>query len=173
MGVLLVVLLGAVTLGPSVTRITLAIILLVIYLFGILYLSFVWQLANVISVLEDVCEYQALVKSKNLIKGKTRICAAIYLINILCSLGIYLGFIASAVGVDSVWGKLLHLCVWSMIISVLYLFGLVIQTIIYFICKSYHHENIDKSSLANLLEVYRKDYVPLDTKEVHMQHSMV
>lgn len=107
------------------------------------------------------------------IKGKTRICAAIFLINNLFFLGIGQGFKARAVGVDSVWGKILHVCLWSMIMSVLSLFGLVIQTIIYFICKSYHHENIDKSALADHLEMYGNDYIRLDTKELHMQHSMV
>ncbi|KAE8077034.1 hypothetical protein FH972_015640 [Carpinus fangiana] len=45
--------------------------------------------------------------------------------------------------------------------SKLILFGLVIQTVIYLVCKSYYHEIIDKSVLSDHLEVYGGDYVPL------------
>ncbi|KAK1397950.1 Polyadenylate-binding protein 1-B-binding protein [Heracleum sosnowskyi] len=173
--IVITVLLVSGTLGQSATAgIPVAIIvLLIIPLLGIAYLSLVWQLANVISVLEDVYGIQALRNSKNLIKGNTGVCVAFFLTYNVCYLGIDQGFKASAVGVDSVWGKILLVCLWSMIMSMLSLFGLVIQTIIYFICKSYHNENIDKSSLSNHLEVYSNRYVPLDTKEVHMQDSMV
>jgi hypothetical protein len=49
------------------------------------------------------------------------------------------------------------------------LFGLVIQTVLYFVCKSYHHENIDKSSLSDHLEVYLGEYIPLKSKDVQME----
>ncbi|KAK1388952.1 ATP-binding cassette sub-family A member like [Heracleum sosnowskyi] len=174
MGGLLVTYLCVVTLGPSATVIAVAIIFLLIYLSVVVYFTFVWQLlASIISVLEDVYGIQAMLKSKNLIKGKTRVCAAIYLIYSICFLGADRSFKASVVGVDSVWGKIFYACLWSMIMSVLILFGLVIQTIIYFICKSYHHENIDKSFLADHLEACQGEYDPLDTKDVHIEHSMV
>ncbi|KAH0976658.1 hypothetical protein GBA52_026377 [Prunus armeniaca] len=51
----------------------------------------------------------------------------------------------------------------------LILFWLVIQTVLYFVCKSYHHENIDKSALSDHLEVYLGDYVPLTAKDVQLQ----
>ncbi|KAI3842783.1 hypothetical protein MKW92_013866, partial [Papaver armeniacum] len=45
-------------------------------------------------------------------------------------------------------------------------FGLVIQTIIYFVCKSHHKENIDKSSLGDHLDGYHLgQYVPLSKDE--------
>ncbi|KAL8132996.1 hypothetical protein AgCh_008459 [Apium graveolens] len=114
-----------------------------------------------------------MMKSKNLIKGNTKVCVAFIVVYSICFLGIDKGFKAiSGEGVDSVWGKILQLFVRSMIMSMYSLFGLVTQTIIYFICKSYHHEDIDKSSIANHLED-RNDYVALDTKdEVQMHHSM-
>jgi len=42
------------------------------------------------------------------------------------------------------------------------LIGLLTQSVFYFVCKSYHHESIDKSSLSDHLEVYLGDYVPLN-----------
>ena len=53
-----------------------------------------------------------------------------------------------------------------------FLFGLVVQTVLYFVCKSYHHENIDKSALSEHLEGYLGDYVPLKSKDVQMEHYL-
>ncbi|WVZ14091.1 hypothetical protein V8G54_011657 [Vigna mungo] len=55
----------------------------------------------------------------------------------------------------------------------LYLFQLVIQTVLYFVCKSYHHQNIDKSSLSDHLEVYHGEYEPLKAKDVQMEEIHV
>ncbi|KAK1403859.1 Polyadenylate-binding protein 1-b-binding protein [Heracleum sosnowskyi] len=153
-GALLAIILWPVTLALSATGITVAIILLV-YFMGVLYISFVCHLANVISVLEDVHGIEAIVKSKSLIKGNTGLCAAFFLIHNLCLLGIHLGFYkATAVGGDSFWDLMLLTFLWSMLMSMLILFGLVIQIIIYFNCKSYHGENI---------------YVQVDSKDVEFK----
>lgn len=53
------------------------------------------------------------------------------------------------------------------------LIALVVQTVIYLVCKSYHHENIDKSILADHLEVYLGEYVPLNGKAVQMESLSV
>ncbi|XP_017217218.1 uncharacterized protein LOC108194790 [Daucus carota subsp. sativus] len=167
--IFLVVFLVVITSGvPSTPGVPVMILLLVfggIILLGILYMSLVWQLANIVSVLEDVHGIQAMKKSKNLIKGNSGLCAAVLVVLNLCFLGIDLGFKASVVGGDSVWGKILHACLWAMLMSILSLLGLVIQTIIYFVCKSYHGETIGKSSLAHRLEVFHKDYDQLDSQE--------
>ncbi|KAL8132997.1 hypothetical protein AgCh_008460 [Apium graveolens] len=170
---LLVFILWAVVLGPSVTGIVVVIILLLIYISGVVYISIIWHLASVISVLEEVYGIQAMLKSKDLIKGNTGVCAVIFLILNLSLLGIQAGFEVTVVGGDSVWGKVWYAYLWFMLLSMLLLFLLVVQTIIYFICKSYHHENIDKSSLADHLEVYRGDYVPLTSKDVQLEHFEV
>ncbi|KAE9584760.1 hypothetical protein Lalb_Chr25g0281611 [Lupinus albus] len=60
-----------------------------------------------------------------------------------------------------------------LLLSGLFLFGLVLQTVLYFVCKSYHHENIDKSALADHLEVYLGEYVPLTAKDVQMEQYQV
>ena len=55
-----------------------------------------------------------------------------------------------------------------LMLVVVILFGLVIQTVLYFVCKSYHHESIDRSALSEHLEAYHCEYVPL-RKDVQMQ----
>ncbi|KAK1375742.1 putative Kinase family protein with leucine-rich repeat domain [Heracleum sosnowskyi] len=170
---LLLVALWAVTLGPSAIGITIGIVILLAYMSAFVYIGFMWHLAAIISVLEDVYGIQAMFKSKSLIKGNTGLCAAIFLVDKLCFIGIHLGFKSSVVSGETVLGKICYGYLWFMLLSILILFTLVIQTIIYFICKSYHHENIDKLSLADHLEVYSGDYVPLNYKDVQLQHSEV
>ncbi|KAF3440123.1 hypothetical protein FNV43_RR18401 [Rhamnella rubrinervis] len=57
--------------------------------------------------------------------------------------------------------------VCSMLLIVLSLFGLVMETVLYFVCKSYHNENVDKLALSGHLDqVYvLGDYVPLKTAD--------
>ena len=57
---------------------------------------------------------------------------------------------------------------WVLLVGVI-LLGLVVQTVVYFVCKSYHHESIDKSSLADHLEVYLGEYVPLKGRDVQLE----
>ncbi|KAL5571693.1 hypothetical protein UlMin_021290 [Ulmus minor] len=151
------------------------IILLVLYFVGALYLTLIWQFSSVVSVLEDVRGMQALNKSKALTKGKMWLSIFVFLILGLLSYLLQFAFqklvvhgwrfgLASRVGYG-VLSLLGHV--------VLMLFGLVIQTILYFVCKSYHHENIDKSALSDHLEVYLGEYVPLKAKDVQLEHSEV
>ncbi|KAI3972023.1 hypothetical protein MKW92_040181 [Papaver armeniacum] len=61
-----------------------------------------------------------------------------------------------------VTGKVCLGIICLLLMSILIHFALVIQTVVYFICKSYHHENIDKSCLGEHLKAYNLgDYVPL------------
>ncbi|WJX16637.1 hypothetical protein P8452_06639 [Trifolium repens] len=60
-----------------------------------------------------------------------------------------------------------------LLLSLLFLFGLVLQTVLYLVCKSYHHENIDKSALADHLEVYLGEYVPLTAKDVQLENYRI
>jgi hypothetical protein len=63
----------------------------------------------------------------------------------------------SLTGFSGAYGIICLLLLFKMI-----LFRLVIQTVIYLVCKSFRHENIDKFALSDL-EVYLGDYVPLKT----------
>ncbi|XP_021728063.1 uncharacterized protein LOC110695150 [Chenopodium quinoa] len=131
---------------------------------GLLFMVMIWQLANVISVLEKYYWFEALKKSRELIKGKMGTSFALLLVlNLLAMpfmvlLQKYYGF-----------GIIERTCVGISIVvlgSLLTLNSLVAQTVFYFVCKSYHHESIDKFSLAKHLDEYLGEYVPLKDEAV-------
>ncbi|KAF3440121.1 hypothetical protein FNV43_RR18399 [Rhamnella rubrinervis] len=141
------------------------IIITVLYVVGFVYMALVWQLANVVSVLEDVRGFKAMKKSKELLKGNMWVAIiAPFMLGIVSLVvrfafwklvlnGWYLGT------VDRVGYGI----VCSMLLIVLSLFGSVMETVLYFVCKSYHNENVDKLALSDRLDqVYvLGDYVPL------------
>ncbi|XP_056159069.1 uncharacterized protein LOC115682448 [Syzygium oleosum] len=139
--------------GPAL-GITVAVIVLILFVIGFVYITMIWQLASVISVLEDVYGRKAMVKSKRLMKGKMGLSVWCFLGVLVCAVLVQALFecfvvldlvpIAIKIGVG-----LICLLLLSMVV----LFDLVVQTVIYFVCKSYHHENIDNSSLPDHLEV--------------------
>ncbi|XP_056694308.1 uncharacterized protein [Spinacia oleracea] len=146
-------------------------ILLIIYLLGFTYINVIWQLASVVSVLEDTYGIQAMKKSKNLIKGKMGIATAMFLVFTFCLVGIQILFEQSEV-IDltvGIGGKICYGILCLMMLTLLFLFGLVVQTVIYFVCKSYHHENIDKSTLADHLDAYLGEYIPLNSKNIQLE----
>ncbi|XP_020249189.1 uncharacterized protein LOC109826572 [Asparagus officinalis] len=113
-------------------------------------------------------------KSRSLIKGKGRVACGIFALLNLAFIGIELGFkilvvkgrVALGLGFGGRFGCGLLFAVMLMGVVLL---GLVAQTVVYFVCKSYHHESIDKSSLADHLEVYLGEYVPLKGRDVQME----
>ncbi|KAK9292094.1 hypothetical protein L1049_020050 [Liquidambar formosana] len=155
--------------------ITTFVLLFIIYMMGLVYISIVWHLASVVTVLEDSCGIKAMVKSKALIKGKMGVAVVIFLLLMLCSIGIQVVFQLFVVfGLAPSTGMRIFYGIGCLLLLIgLILFGLTIQTVVYFVCKSYHHENIDKSSLADHLEVYLGDYVPLKAKDVQLEHYQV
>lgn len=151
------------------------VIMAIVYVLGSVYLSVIWHLASVVTVLEDSYGVKAMLKSKELLKGKMTI-ALVFFFKFNLSLGI-LNFIFKKFVVHG-HGKHMHLgmlyrtgfgLLCLLMMFKLVLFGLVIQTIMYFVCKSYHHENIDKSALSDHLEVYLGEYEPLKSKDVQME----
>ncbi|KAF8377097.1 hypothetical protein HHK36_030470 [Tetracentron sinense] len=150
-------------------------LLIIIYLIGLLYISIVWHLASIVSVLEDVYGVQAMIKSKNLINGKMGVAIFIFL-----KLNIAFTIIQEAFERLVAHGESLGMgnrvgygILFFLLLFILILFGLVVQTVIYFVCKSYHHENIDKSLLADHLEVYLGEYVPLKEKDLQLEQVYV
>ncbi|XP_026390395.1 uncharacterized protein LOC113285868 [Papaver somniferum] len=116
-------------------------IVVIIWAIGFVYVSVIWHLASVVSVLEESYGYKAFLKSKALIKG--------------------------------LMGKVILGLFCFSLLSILISFALVIQTVVYFVCKSYHHENIDKSCLDEHLDAYNLgDYVPLiKDKDIQLEQS--
>ncbi|XVF37068.1 hypothetical protein REPUB_Repub19eG0113600 [Reevesia pubescens] len=173
--IFIIFIIWATSMGASKIGIAVFVILMVLYLVGFLYLTIIWHLASIVSVLEEAYGFQAMVKSKNLIKGKLWVAIVIFL-----KLNITLWIIQFAFQRLVVHGstlgmanRVIYAIICFLLLSKLILFGLVIQTVIYFVCKSYHHENIDKSALSDHLEVYMGDYVPLTAKDVQLEQYHV
>ncbi|KAL9330997.1 hypothetical protein ACSQ67_000607 [Phaseolus vulgaris] len=139
---MLVIFLWAISIGLNTGRVVVFVFIAVLYFIGFVYLTVVWQLASVVTVLED--SWGVLFK-QTVVDGWT--------VNSLDK---------TAYGV---------LC--FLLLSCLFLFGLVVQTVIYFVCKSFHHQNIDKSALADHLEGYRGEYEPLTAKDVQLEQYQV
>ncbi|OUZ99445.1 hypothetical protein BVC80_1801g16 [Macleaya cordata] len=161
----------------GVTTLVLLIIIAIPYLIGLVYISVVWQLASVVSVMEEVYGIKAMIKSRALIKGKIWVSAFIFTKLQLCFIAILIAFKILVVHGESVRmvSRVSLGIFFFLLLTILIHFALVIQTIIYFVCKSYHHQNIDKSDLAEYLEVYNLgDYVPLmRDKDVQLEQFHV
>ncbi|XP_074294280.1 uncharacterized protein LOC141622124 [Silene latifolia] len=137
---------------------------------GLIYAAIFWQLSNVVSVMEEYCGFKAMKKSRQLIKGKIGTAIAIYLVLSICYVPIVilhrqLGQRDSNIGI----GPTILYGILSIVLNlliVLYIF--VVHTVFYFVCKSYHHENINKSALADHLESFHGGYVPLIKGDVEL-----
>ncbi|XVE86524.1 hypothetical protein DITRI_Ditri18aG0040500 [Diplodiscus trichospermus] len=79
-------------LGLGNLGIAIFVVLLILYLSGFVYISLVWHLASVVSVLEDVYGIKAMKKSKALIKGKMGVAVAMFVVLIICFVGIQVAF---------------------------------------------------------------------------------
>ncbi|KAK7282658.1 hypothetical protein RIF29_11607 [Crotalaria pallida] len=133
------------------------VIMVIFYLAGLVYLSGMWQLAIVVSALEDSLGLEAMRKSKKLIKGKMGLLMLIVLkLTVSCVL---IQFLFNKVVLHG-WRLLGSLdrtafgILCFLLLSLFFLLMLVLQTVLFFICKSYHHENVDKYALSDCLEKY-------------------
>ncbi|PIA46473.1 hypothetical protein AQUCO_01500189v1 [Aquilegia coerulea] len=144
------------------------------YSIGFVYMNVIWNLANVVSVLEDFYGFGAIENSKALIKGKLVVVVALFVL-------IYLPMALSQIVFNIIvhiesFGIASKVCcgtICFVLTLVLILHGLVIQTIVYFVCKSYHGETIDKSRLANHLEVFLPEYEPPRGRSIELVQSNV
>ncbi|PIN20796.1 hypothetical protein CDL12_06520 [Handroanthus impetiginosus] len=168
---MLVLILGIFVLGSiPVLLIVFLVLFLFVYLIGFFYITIIWHLAAVVSVLEESYGLNAMAKSQALIKGKMGVSVAVFFLAGLCFFGVQKTFEFLVVLVDDGIGKRMGFGVLSLVLmSIVMLFGLITQTIIYFVCKSYHNENIDKSSLADHLGSYLGEYVPLKFQLEHFE----
>ncbi|KAI4375153.1 hypothetical protein MLD38_013057 [Melastoma candidum] len=166
-----------ISVGDSPFGLFVTFLLVAAYVAGLLYMTVVWQLSSVVTVLEEGYGFRAMRKSKDLVRGKTWAAAAVFF---LLNAGSYLvqvlfekvvvrrEWIGENVAIRVVVGGLS-----LQLVSILILTGLVVQTVLYLVCKSYHHEHIDKSALSDHLEVYLGEYVPLKAKDVQLQEYEV
>ncbi|XP_023873729.1 uncharacterized protein LOC111986330 [Quercus suber] len=147
----------------------------ILYCVGLVYMTIVWQLASVVTVLEDAYGFRALIKSKALLQGKMGVAALVFLklnISFLIIQGLFENLVVHGVSLGIV-SRVGYGVLCSLLLSSLFLFGLVVLTVLYFVCKSYHHEHINKSALSVHLEVYLGEYVPLNARDVQLEHYHV
>ncbi|KAE9608929.1 hypothetical protein Lal_00020338 [Lupinus albus] len=159
----------------STTGMAISGFIVITYLIGLVYLSVTWQLASVVSVLEDSYGVQAMMKSKNLIKGKMGLSILIFLklgVSFISIQFLFRKFVVQGWSLGSL-DRTAYGVFCLLLLSLFFLYGLVLQTVFYFVCKSYHHENIDKSDLSDHLEVYLGEYEPLKTKDVQLEQYQV
>jgi hypothetical protein len=155
----------------------LAFLLAVAYLVGLVYISVVWHLASVVSVLEDFKGFAAMRKSRDLIRGKLPTAVAIFVTLNLVFGVVELAFrawvVKAAGGSTPAFARLLVGLLALAALSCVVMLALVAQTLVYLVCKSYHHESIDKAGISDHLEVYLGDYVPLKASDVQMEQFQV
>ncbi|XP_074556179.1 uncharacterized protein LOC141811994 [Curcuma longa] len=136
------------------------------------YISALWHLASVVSVLEPLCGLAAMAKSRDLLRGRGRMAATL--------VATYLGACAvigaffralvvkgpheeGSLGVTSVPARVLTGYALVTLQVVVNLVGLLAQSVFYYVCKSHHHQQIDKRALYDHLGGYLGEYIPLSS----------
>lgn len=140
------------------------IIIALLFLVVHVYITALWHLASVVSVLEPVYGFSAMKKSYELLKGRVRYAAGL-VCGYLALCGIIGGVFSVVVvhGGDT-YGVFSRIVIGGFLVGVLVivnLLGLLVQSVFYYVCKSYHHQGIDKSALHDHLGGYLGEYVPL------------
>ncbi|XP_068657092.1 uncharacterized protein [Aristolochia californica] len=150
-------------------------VLFIVFLAVHIYITALWHLASVITVLESVQGWAAMRKSRELLKGKTRDAAVlVFLYFVICS--IIGGFFGSVVVKGrGEYGLFVRLMVAGVLLGlsvVVNLVGLLVQSVFYYVCKSYHNQAIDKTALHDHLGGYLGEYVPLKSS-IQMENLVV
>lgn len=142
-----------------------SILMTLIFLCADVYVSTVWNLASVISVLED--KYHglgAMWKSTNLIKGKRMTALALVIFYFIFTRGIGEVFWYAVVdGRDHGMGitsRAVYAVLLVGLLCFVYLMGLLMQSVLYFVCTSYHRlEKIENKHFLEINDV--GDYMSL------------
>lgn len=159
----LVLLIVSVDTDSTVLFVFSALVLFLLFLVVHVYISALWHLASVVTVLEPIYGLAAMKKSYELLKGRTRMAAVIvfgYLVVCAAINGVFGSVVIR--GVER--GPFVRIVVGGFLVGVLVivnLVGLLVQSVFYYVCKSYHHQGIDKSALYDHLGGYLGEYVPL------------
>ncbi|XP_027346657.1 uncharacterized protein LOC113858292 [Abrus precatorius] len=160
----LVLIIVALDTNNSVLLFFAVVVILLLFFVAHVYITALWHLASVVSVLEPVYGFSAMRKSYELLKGRTKYAAvlvSVYLV--IC--GVIGAFFSVVVvhGGDN-YGVFARIVVGGFLVGLLVivnLVGLLVQSVFYYVCKSYHHQGIDKSALHDHLGGYLGEYVPL------------
>ncbi|XP_076901324.1 uncharacterized protein LOC143555702 [Bidens hawaiensis] len=139
-------------------------IYVVVYAYGYIYLSIIWQTAAVTSVLESSYGMRAMIKSTDLINGKrkTAIMMSYVLYQFLAILlFVYMTFVLyNETNLALVWQVMIGIICGSLLVA-FFLVIIVAQTVLYLACKSHHRETIEVLSLSTYLSSYLNDSGPV------------
>ncbi|KAI3925815.1 hypothetical protein MKX01_003374 [Papaver californicum] len=140
----------------------------VIYFIGLIYITIIYNMATVVCVLENDYGRKAFKRSMKLIKCKIWASFFIYLVLDIAFAGILIVYalmvygtrlsVGTKVAIDVYGNKLglvgkIFVGIGCYLLMAMFLhFYFVIQTVIYFKCKSHHNENISESDVAHHLE---------------------
>lgn len=160
----LVLMIIAIDTQNSVLLLCALIVILLLFVVAHVYITAVWHLASVVSVLEPLYGFGAMKKSYELLKGRTKYAAILVFVYMICC-GVIGSFFSSIVvhGGDD-YTVLYRIVVGGFLVGLLVivnLIGLLVQSVFYYVCKSYHHQGIDKIALHDHLGGYLGEYVPL------------
>ncbi|KAK9080746.1 hypothetical protein SSX86_000504 [Deinandra increscens subsp. villosa] len=128
-----------------------------------LYLTAVWQLATVVSVLESSRGLKSMLKAMDLMKGKTKsalMIACILYPFLAVAITEYMSMVDGGAAVAPVSRVMIRIVCAVMILIVFLLFN-VTQTVLYLVCKLHHGETIDPVSLSTYLGAYLSDSRPV------------
>ncbi|KAG6408160.1 hypothetical protein SASPL_131163 [Salvia splendens] len=130
------------------------------YAVGFVYISVVWHLASVVSVLEDLGGADAMIKGMGLVKGRMVISGVVFFLLNLCFVCVEVVF--ERYVVVGIGRRIGCGIVCLLVFCGITLLGLVTQTVVYFECKLYHGEIII-IPIANSKDarVDLGDYAPL------------
>ncbi|KAK1361360.1 hypothetical protein POM88_045834 [Heracleum sosnowskyi] len=140
----------------GIASLFLSFIVLIGWIVGFVYITTVLQLASVVTILEESHGVEAMKRSRNLTKGKFRVVLSIsFILNVVVWTihFVFYNFVSQGIALG-MWRRAIVGFVCLAVLVTVYLYGLVLQTITYFVCKSYHNEIIDKATLSQHLGEY-------------------
>ncbi|KAK7385065.1 hypothetical protein VNO78_30772 [Psophocarpus tetragonolobus] len=147
------------------------VLIAVFYFIGFSYFTVVGQVALLVHDLEDsYWEIEGMEKSEELVKGKMVLSIFTLFTQVISLVSIWILWKEKVVGnewrSESYMERRENFGLSFYLVFCLFLFGFVLQAVIYFVCRSYHYENINMLGLEDdHLEAYGVEYVQLEDFE--------
>ncbi|KAH9717503.1 hypothetical protein WN944_023194 [Citrus x changshan-huyou] len=127
-------------------KIVIGVILTVLYIVVFVYITLIWHVGTMVSALEnDIYGAKAIIKGRNFLKGKMKDSVAVFVVLLTLAAGVDAAFALVVVyGTIRIWAIRIGIGILLVLLKLMMvLIGLVAQTVIYFVCKSYHDENFE------------------------------
>ncbi|KAF5955165.1 hypothetical protein HYC85_008021 [Camellia sinensis] len=129
------------------------VVIFILFLVVLVYITALWHLASVVSVLEPILGFATMEKSYELLKGRTQI-AVVLVFGYLAICGVNNRVFGDVLVHGEGYGIFVRIMVGGFLVEVMVivnLMGLIVQSVFFYVCKSYHHQGNDKSALYDHL----------------------